>query len=122
MLSGVTMPLVTIRQRRCGDGYDANLGGHLKTGQSGSLQNRPVERAQDSHSFTPSVTLSARVFRVESLFGANSVYTDITWGEDGATRGAAPTAAPAAEVAGRRKPPQREQPFWRESGKSQGFG
>jgi hypothetical protein len=47
-----------------GDG----LGGHLKTGQSGSPQNRPVERVQDSHSFTPSVTLSARVFRFESLF------------------------------------------------------
>src|ERR1700683_914378 len=100
MLSGVTMPLVTIRQRRCGDGYDANLGGHLKTGQSGSLQNRPVERAQDSHSFTPSVTLSARVFRVESLFGANSVYTDITWAEDRATQGCDPSADPAAGMAG----------------------
>ncbi|MGA9626745.1 MAG: hypothetical protein WBQ65_19885, partial [Bryobacteraceae bacterium] len=32
-----------------------SLGGHLKTGQSGSLQNRPVERIQDSYIFTSSV-------------------------------------------------------------------
>ena len=45
------------------------LGGHLKTGQSGSLQNRPVERVQDSHSFTSPAAGSARVF-LESSFGA----------------------------------------------------
>ena len=45
------------------------LGGHLKTGQLGTLQNRPVERVQDSHSFTLPVTLFARVFQVESSFG-----------------------------------------------------
>ena len=50
--------------------YRYRLGGHLKTGQSGSPQNRPVERAQDSHSFTLPVTLSARVFRIESSIGA----------------------------------------------------
>jgi hypothetical protein len=46
-----------------------DLGGHLKTGQLGTLQNRPVERVQDSHSFTLPVTLFARVFQVESSFG-----------------------------------------------------
>jgi hypothetical protein len=40
-----------------------DLGGHLKTGQSGTLQNRPVERIQDSISFTSPATVSATVFR-----------------------------------------------------------
>ena len=39
-----------------------DLGGHLKTGQSGTPQNRPVERVQDSHIFTSIATVSARVF------------------------------------------------------------
>jgi hypothetical protein len=39
------------------------LGGHLKTGQLGSPQNRPVERIQDSFSFTSPATVSATVFR-----------------------------------------------------------
>jgi hypothetical protein len=44
------------------------LGGHLKTGQLGSLQNRPVERVQDCHSFTLPAAVSARAFQ-ESSFG-----------------------------------------------------
>ena len=32
------------------------------------------------------------------------------------------SADPAAGMAGRRQPPQTNEPFWRESGKSQGFG
>ena len=48
--------------------------------------------------------------------------TDLTWAEDKATQGCDPSAEPAAGMAGRRQPPQREQPFWRKSGKSQGFG
>ncbi len=39
-----------------------DLGGHLKTGQSGTPQNRPVERVQDNHIFTLTTTVSARVF------------------------------------------------------------
>ncbi|MGB7721884.1 MAG: hypothetical protein WBL65_18430 [Bryobacteraceae bacterium] len=42
------------------------LGGHLKTGQSGSLQNRPVERIQDSYIFTSSVIGLASFFPSES--------------------------------------------------------
>ena len=38
------------------------LGGHLKTGQLGSLQNRPVSRTQDNLSFTLPVAVGARCF------------------------------------------------------------
>src|SRR5208337_2638030 len=43
-----------------------SLGGHLKSGQSGSLQNRPVERIQDSYIFTSSVIGLASFFPSES--------------------------------------------------------
>src|SRR5712691_139694 len=79
------------------------LGGHLKTGQSGTLQNRPVERVQDSHSFTLPATLLARVFLLSSHL---PVYTDLTWAADRATQGCDPSADPAAGMAGRRQPPQ----------------
>jgi len=45
---------------------DLTLGGHLKSGQSGSLQNRPVERIQDSYIFTSSVIGLASFFPSES--------------------------------------------------------
>jgi hypothetical protein len=53
-------------------------------------------------------------------FLADSVYTDFTWAEDMATQGCDQSADPAAGMAwgGASRPP--EQPFWRESDKSQG--
>jgi hypothetical protein len=50
----------------CIDGKEVvtghHLGGHLKTGQLGSLQNRPVSRTQDNLSFTLPVAVGARCF------------------------------------------------------------
>ena|SRR5271157_57702 len=40
------------------------LGGHLKTGQSGSPQNRPVRRTQDNLSFTLPMAVVARCFLI----------------------------------------------------------
>ena len=39
------------------------LGGHLKTGQSGTPENRPVKRIQDNSDFYLTGTLLATVFR-----------------------------------------------------------
>ena len=54
--------------------FHPNLGGHLKTGQLGSPQNRPVERVQDSHSFTLPAAVSARVFPESSLGAQLGLY------------------------------------------------
>ncbi|MGA9626827.1 MAG: hypothetical protein WBQ65_20295, partial [Bryobacteraceae bacterium] len=51
--------------RQVADRNQSTLGGHLKTGQSGSLQNRPVERIQDSYIFTSSVIGLASFFPSE---------------------------------------------------------
>jgi len=51
----------------------------------------------------------------------DSVYTDITWAEGTATQGCDRSADSAAGMAGRREPPCNN-PFWRVSEKSQGFG
>jgi len=40
------------------------LGGHLKTGQSGSPQNRPVRRTQDNLFFTLPMAVVARCFLI----------------------------------------------------------
>ena len=49
-------------------------------------------------------------------------YSDSTWAEDMAPQGCDQSADPEAGMAGRCEPPQRIEPFWRQSGKSQGFG
>ena len=54
-------------------------------------------------------------------FVASPVYTGLTWAEDMATQGCDRSADSAAGMAGRREPPYNN-PFWRESDKSQGFG
>ena len=47
---------------------DDHLGGHLKTGQSGTPQNRPVERASGTICFTSPGTSLARCFDLTFLF------------------------------------------------------
>jgi integrase len=68
-LVGIDFEIFGRLERRI-ENLPEHLGGHLKTGQSGTLQKRPVERVQDSHSFTSPVILSARVFQIASSFGA----------------------------------------------------
>ena len=60
-LAGVSaLDLLCARQYRP---IEISPRGTPKTGQSGTLQNRPVERIQDSISFTSPATVSATVFR-----------------------------------------------------------
>ena len=94
------------------------LGGHLKTGQQWTLQNRPTQPIQDKSIYTAAEAVPANFFHEVSPKG---VYTGETWAEDTATQGCDRSADSAAGMAGRRKPPCLAT-FWRESGKSQGFG
>jgi hypothetical protein len=40
-----------------------NLGGHLKTGHTWPLQNRPTELDQDKNIYNPLTAVSANIFR-----------------------------------------------------------
>jgi hypothetical protein len=40
-----------------------NLGGHLKTGHTWPLQNRPTELHQDKSIYNPPTAVSANIFR-----------------------------------------------------------
>ena len=88
--------------------------GHCKTGQLS---------ASRTTVFTLTLTVPASVFAPLSFSEcAGLVYTGLTWAEDRATQGCDRSADPAAGMAGRRQPPYRKQPFWRQSGKSPGLG
>jgi hypothetical protein len=81
------------------------LGGHLKTGQSWTLQNRPVDRTQNNLVLHHGCWVR-QVFLDRNLLAmGSSVYTDLTWEEDTATQGCDRSADPAAGMAGRRQPP-----------------
>jgi hypothetical protein len=94
------------------------LGGHLKTGHTWTLQNRPMEQNQNKSIYTVQEAIQANIF---SRIGTARVYTDFTWVEDMATQGCDQSADSAAGMKGAAQaaPPVT---FWRESGKSQGFG
>ena len=89
--------------------------GHLKTGQLS---------ASRTTCFYPTCDRSGKFFfrGANPLYKGSSVYTDLTWAEGTATQGCDRSTDPAAGMAGRRQPPQKNEPFWRESGKSQGHG
>ena len=53
---------LSIRMARERELMEYTLGGHLKTGQLGSPQNRPVRRTQDNLVFTLPVAVVARCF------------------------------------------------------------
>jgi len=99
-----------------------HLGGHLKTGQSWTLQNRPVDRTQNNL-----VLHHGRWFRqvfldLNLLAICGGGYTDFTWAEGTATQGCDRSADQRPEWRGGISRPKREETFWRQSGKSQGFG
>src|SRR5580704_14331754 len=60
------------------------LGGHLKTGHTWPLQNRPTELDQDKSIYNLPMAVSANIF---SQSGLKRAYTGQTWAEDMATRG-----------------------------------
>jgi hypothetical protein len=43
--------------------WHCNLGGHLKTGHTWPLQNRPTELNQDKSIYNPRTAFSANIFR-----------------------------------------------------------
>jgi len=81
------------------------------------ITSKPASLQAQDNFFAAQFGLRGQVF-----LGAVPFYTDLTWAEDMATQGCDQSADPAAGMAGRRKPPQRKWLFWRQSGKSQGFG
>jgi hypothetical protein len=70
------------------------LGGHLKTGHTWPLQNRPTELDQDKSIYNPPMAVSANIF---SQSGLRRAYTGQTWAEDLATRGRDQSADPGPE-------------------------
>src|SRR5579862_4557327 len=83
----------------------AALGGHLKTGQSWTLQNRPVDRTQNNLVLHYECWVRQVFLDLNLLATCGAVYTDLTWAEGMATQGCDRSADPAAGMAGRRKSP-----------------
>jgi hypothetical protein len=104
---------------RPGTQLDDGLGGHLKTGHTWTLQNRPTERNQNKSIYTLRQGAWANTFLEKRSW---RLYTDLTWAEDTATQGCDRSADSAAGMAwgGASRPTPAT--FWRESDKSQGFG
>ena len=71
--------------------------GHLKTGQL-SASRTVIVLPHRGH-------FRQEFFKLNLPSAPNSVYTDLTWAEDRAPQGCAPSADPAAGMAGRRQPP-----------------
>ena len=97
----------------------SSLGGHPKTGHRRSLQNRPWGRGQD-------LTL---LYRADGRRGKNFLIwrgAPVILFSPGrrivATQGCDPSADPGAGMTGAASSRPSIEPFWRESGKSQGFG
>jgi hypothetical protein len=96
------------------------LGGHLKTGHTWTLQNRPTERNQNKSIYTLREVVRATFFFTisPSRFILTSPGRRTRQRRDAT---GAPTQLPewlGAALAA----PEAEMPFWRESDKSQGFG
>jgi len=81
------------------------LGGHLKTGQSWTLQNRPVDRTQNNLVLHYECSVRQVFLDLKLLATCSAVYTDLTWAEGTATQGCDRSADSAAGMAGRRQPP-----------------
>ena|SRR5579864_4039251 len=75
---------------------NSTLGGHLKSGQSWTLQNRPVDRTQNNL-VLPYLRWFRQVFLdLNLLVTFSAVYTDLTWAEGTATQGCDRSADSAA--------------------------
>jgi MFS family permease len=74
------------------------LGGHLKTGHTWTLQNRPTGQNQNNNIYTLPGSRGQTVF-------PHSAYTDFTWAEDTATLGSDRSADSAAGMKGGAEPP-----------------
>ena len=81
------------------------LGGHLKTGQSWTLQNRPVDRIQNNLVLHHGCWVRQVFLDLNLLATCSAVYTDLTWAEGTAPQGCDRSADPAAGMTGRRQPP-----------------
>jgi hypothetical protein len=76
------------------------LGGHPKTGQWWSPQNRPIESSQDKGSYSASAGAPASIILVGFVFSFGLWQTDATWVEDTATLGSDRSANSEADRAG----------------------
>jgi len=79
-----------------------SLGGHLKTGHTWTLQNRPTKRNQNKSIYTSGLGVSANTFLEKRSLQA---YTGLTWAEDTAPQGCDRSADSAAGMAGRLRTP-----------------
>src|SRR5579872_2791919 len=91
-----------MRRRSCPSGKrkmlpHESLGGHLKTGHTWTLQNRPMEPNQNKSIYTVQEAIQANIF---SRIDTARVYTDFTWAEDMATQGCDQSADSAAGMKG----------------------
>jgi hypothetical protein len=75
----------------------SSLGGHLKTGHTWTLQNRPTKRNQNKSIYTLGLGVSANTFLEKRSLQA---YTGLTWAEDTAPQGCDRSADSAAGMAG----------------------
>ena len=75
--------------------HEQILGGHLKTGHTWSLQNRPTKLSQDKSIYNPPTSRFGKHFSQSSL---KRVYTGETWAEDTATQGCDRSADPGAGI------------------------
>src|ERR1035437_6835061 len=73
--------------------FRSDLGGHLKTGHTWPLQNRPTKLSQDKSIYNPPMAISANIF----CNPARTAYTGETWTEDTARQGCDQSADPGPE-------------------------
>jgi hypothetical protein len=96
------------------------LGGHLKTGHTWTLQNRPTERNQNKSIYTLITAARANIFSNDAQ---RSLYWPYLGGGHGNAGMRPERRLSGRNSSGRRKSPRKPNlPFWRESDKSQGFG
>jgi len=95
------------------------LGGHLKTGHRGSLQNRPTAAARTEVVVPRWWSPRQEVFDLCSHGSASRLYC-IAWAEDSGNAGMRPERRPGPERRGRRPAPKLA--ILARSDKSQGFG